>query len=69
MGKIYISMPFSTPLFLGPFLSTMDFKAIIVWCIMLAVDVLIYIPFVKMYDGSLLKAEKQRSEQISEGNA
>lgn len=60
----FVSMPsFQVPTFippfLGVFLSTTDWKAIVAWFVITAVVILIYIPFVKMYDIQLIKQEKE----------
>ncbi|AEE91775.1 PTS system, lactose/cellobiose family IIC subunit [Tepidanaerobacter acetatoxydans Re1] len=57
VGKIYISFPFTTPGPIAAFLGTMDWKAVILWCILVIIDTIIYIPFVKLYDIDLQKRE------------
>lgn len=57
IGKIFVAVPPNLPTPLIMFLATMDWKAPALWLILLAVDVLIYIPFIKMYDSKLLKEE------------
>jgi PTS system cellobiose-specific IIC component len=59
LGRIRINAPWVLP---GPifwFLSTLDFKMVIAWFVLLAIDTVIYIPFMKMYDNSLLAQEKE----------
>lgn len=57
VGKIYINTPFTTPGIINSFLSTMDWKAAILWCMLVVIDVIIFIPFVKVYDKVLMEKE------------
>lgn len=57
VGKIYINAPWTLPGPLLAFASTMDFKAVILWFVLLAIDMIIYLPFLKMYDRYLLAKE------------
>lgn len=59
VGSIYITVPWTTPGVLNLFLSTMDVKTIVMWVIMFVVDVVILIPFVKMYDKQMLDEENK----------
>lgn len=59
VGKVYVNMPFTTPGPIKAFLSTMDWKAVVLWFILLVIDVALYIPFVKAYDKTLVLQEKQ----------
>lgn len=65
IGHVYINAPWTTPLILNSFLATMDWKAPVLFVIMIIVDVIIYIPFVKAYDNSLVAEEKQDAEIAS----
>ncbi len=55
VGKMYLTVPWTTPAPLAAFLSTMDFRAVILWFILLACDICILLPFMRMYDKQLLK--------------
>lgn len=55
-------VPNFIPAFLALFLSTTDWKSIIAWFIITAIVVVIYIPFVKIYDLQLIKQEKEAEE-------
>lgn len=57
IGSIYITVPWTTPGIINLFLSTMDFRTIIMWALMFVVDIIILIPFIKAYDKQLLKEE------------
>lgn len=50
IGKFIINIPWTTPGPIGVFLSTLDWKATVLWFILFIVDFLICIPFVKSYD-------------------
>lgn len=58
VGKTYINLPFTTPGPIQAFLATMDWRAPILWAILVVIDVFIYIPFVKAYDKTLVESEK-----------
>lgn len=57
IGKTYLLIPWTTPAPLAAFLSTMDWKAPILWLALMAVNIIIFIPFIKKYDLSLLATE------------
>lgn len=59
VGKIFVAVPPNLPTPLILFLSTMDWKAPVLWLILLVIDAIVYIPFVKMFDGKLLKDERE----------
>lgn len=50
MSKTCMSVPWTLPAPLYAFLSTMDYRAIIVWCVLFVINVIIFIPFMKSYD-------------------
>ncbi|RAK11720.1 PTS system cellobiose-specific IIC component [Halanaerobium saccharolyticum] len=64
VGKIYVNVPFTTPGPFGSFLSTMDWRAAVLWFVLITIDVIIYMPFVKGYDKQMLE-----EEQVSEVEA
>lgn len=57
IGKFIINIPWSTPGIFQAFLSTLDFKAVILWIVLFALDVVILLPFMKTYDKQLLQEE------------
>lgn len=61
IGKTYLVLPWTTPAPLADFLSTMDWKAPVLWILLCALDVLIIMPFIKNYDKTLL-AEEAKNE-------
>lgn len=65
IGKTYLVLPWTTPAPLAAFLSTMDIKALILWIILCAVDVLVIIPFIKNYDKQLMKQEAENEQSVS----
>ncbi len=58
IGRQIFAVPLGTPLPLGVFLASMDWRAIVLWVILTALCTLIYYPFVKAYDKKLLDDEK-----------
>ena len=61
LGRFFVTLPFTVPGPLQAFLATMDWKTIPVWFILLAVDCLIVMPFLKTYDKQLLAQEQQEN--------
>lgn len=59
-----IAAPWTSPAPLGAMLSTMDFKALILVILMLVINMVIYYPFLKMYDNSKVKEENEAEAQI-----
>lgn len=57
LGRFYITLPFTVPGPLQAFLATMDPKTIVLYFVLLALDVVICMPFIKAYDKTLLDAE------------
>lgn len=65
IGRFFTTLPFTVPGPLQAFLATMDWKTVPVWFILLAVDCIICIPFLKIYDKQLLA--KEQDENMQEG--
>lgn len=57
IGKVYINAPWTLPGPLLAFASTLDVRAVILWFVLLAIDMVVYLPFLKMYDKYLLEKE------------
>lgn len=60
MGLIqrsFVNIPYTVPAVFKAFLSTMDVRAVILYVILLIVNVLIFIPWLKRYDRELLANE------------
>lgn len=57
IGRFFVTLPFTVPGPLQAFLATMDWKTVIVWFALLALDCLIVYPFLKTYDKQLLSKE------------
>jgi len=55
--SIYIAVPWTTPGIINVFLSTMDWKAVILWAGLFVLDVVILLPFVKAFDKQQLRQE------------
>lgn len=54
VGKVYIATVATIPSPINAFLSTMDFKAILLWFALFAVNLLIFAPFMKAYDKQVI---------------
>lgn len=50
LKKVFVSTVATFPSPINAFLSTMDWKAPVVWFILFAINILIFAPFVRMYD-------------------
>ena len=62
VGKFYILAPWTTPAVIAAFLSTMDWKAPVLWILLFAFDTVVWIIFMKGYDKLLLKQENKSAE-------
>ena len=58
VGRVYINVPMTTPGPIGAFLSSMDWRAIVLWFGLLIFSIMAYIPFLRAYDKVLLKQEE-----------
>lgn len=54
----HIPVPWTTPGIINLFLSTGDFRSVLLWIILFVLDIIILIPFIKAYDNQLLAKEK-----------
>lgn len=63
VGRIYINAPMTTPGPIAAFLSTMDWRAVVLWFGLLVLSVILYIPFLRAYDKEMLKQESETSEE------
>ncbi len=59
VGRVYVALPFTTPGPVAAFLATMSWRTPILWFVLVGISTLIYIPFVKALDASLLVQEGQ----------
>ena len=57
IGKMFINVPWVLPSPIQLALATLDWKAAVVWILLIVLDVLLYLPFVKLYDKQLLKEQ------------
>jgi PTS system cellobiose-specific IIC component len=57
VGRCFIATPSFMPGPLAMFFATLDWKAAVAYCIIVAVCVLIYLPFIKAYDKKLVDQE------------
>lgn len=64
VGRFYISLPFTTPAPLQAFLATGgNVPALLLSLALLVVDMIIFFPFLKAYDNSIIKEEKEAAEK------
>lgn len=70
MNSFIYVLPWATPGPIGLFLGTgMAPLALVLGAVLLVVDALIYLPFVKAYDATLVEEEKHKHEEIVEEEA
>lgn len=58
IGRTYAMLSYSMPSIFGSFLSTGDFKAVILIIVLILLDMAIYYPFFKAYERASMKGEK-----------
>ena len=63
MNKTCMSVPWTLPAPLYAFLSTMDYRAIIIWFVLFAINIIVFIPFMKSYDKQMDLEDEKLSEQ------
>jgi PTS system cellobiose-specific IIC component len=59
VGRAFVDLPWTTPAIIGAPLSTMDWRAAVLVVLIIVIDVIIYYPFFKMYENSLLAKREQ----------
>lgn len=57
IGRTFMNVPYTVPCFLKVFLSTMDYRTVILYVILFVVNVLLFMPWLKKYDRELLENE------------
>ena len=57
IGRSYAMLSWQMPSVIGAFFSTMDWKAPVLILILIVIDGLIYFPFFKMYERTMVKME------------
>ncbi|MSS11334.1 PTS sugar transporter subunit IIC [Clostridium sp. WB02_MRS01] len=62
IGKTFAMLSWNMPSVFGAFLSTLDIKAAILIIALIVLDMLVYFPFFKAYEKSLLKMETEDTE-------
>ena len=63
IGKTYTMLSFNMPSIFGAYFSTGDFKAVILVAVLIVIDMLLYFPFMKMYEKQQLLIEQQDEMQ------
>lgn len=64
IGRIYLSMPSTLPAPLMAFLASMDWKVMVLWFVIFAVDIIVCLPFMKLLDKQDLKEEEARQAEL-----
>lgn len=64
IGKVYIATVATFPAPINAFLSTMDWMAPIVWLLLLALNILIFIPFVKVFDKQTIQEDEKALQEV-----
>lgn len=62
IGKTFAMLSWNMPNVFGAFLSTMDIKAGILIVALIILDMLVYFPFFKIYEKSLVKMEEEETQ-------
>lgn len=65
VGRAYINAPWTMPPFLGLPLSTMDWRAFILVCVVFVIDMVLYYPFLKAYEKTLIVQEEAAAKNES----
>lgn len=63
IGKVYIATVATFPAPINAFLSTMDWKAPIVWFILLLINIAIFVPFVKVFDKQTIEEDEKTLQE------
>lgn len=59
MNRSFVGVPYTVPAVFKVFLSTMDWRAIVVYVLLMIGNILIFAPWLKRYDKELLAKEKE----------
>ena len=62
IDKTFAMLSFNMPSVFGSFLSTGDMKALVLVVVLLIIDMILYYPFLKMYEKQQLKLENSDEE-------
>lgn len=57
INRVVVAPPMGIPTCIGVVMASMDYRALLLWVILLVLDVLLYLPFFKVYDQQCLKEE------------
>jgi cellobiose PTS system EIIC component len=66
VGPAYINVPWTTPGIIATFLSTFDFRTVILVLLLIVFDLICYYPFFAVYDKKLAREEKEAQAAIRE---
>ena len=63
VNKVYISTLATMPSPINAFLSTLDFRAVILWFILFAANIVIFLPFMRVYDKQVEAEDAAANEE------
>ena len=63
IDKTFAMLSFNMPSVFGSFLSTGDMKAFVLVVVLLIIDMILYYPFLKMYEKQQLKLENSDASE------
>ena len=61
INTVFVTTLATFPSPINAFLSTMDWKAVVLWFVLFAVDLAVFMPFVKAYDRQADKEDAQEN--------
>ncbi|WP_368996954.1 PTS sugar transporter subunit IIC [Caldifermentibacillus hisashii] len=64
IGKTFSMLSWNMPPFLGAFFSTLDWKAPVLVILLIVIDMIIYYPFLRVYDRQLYKKEMESDSNL-----
>lgn len=68
VGKAFINTPWTTPAPIGAFLSTMDWKALVLVIALAVLDGFLFYPFYKVYEKAMIK-QQEASQEMAVDNS
>lgn len=62
ISRTVVNVPFTLPAPIKAFLCTLDMRTVVVWAVLMVINVLVFIPFLRSYDNDCLAMEQQTDE-------
>lgn len=63
INRVVVAPPMGIPTCIGVVLASMDYRALVLWVLLLAIDIVMYIPFFRIYDKQCLKEEAMEKQE------